>query len=78
MTYRGFTVYIYIYNVGGTVSDGGEQQCVHRLMVPPGGTEVDIMGVDRLLQSMTGQGDRVRSRWELLALLYSYNGLYGI
>ena len=51
---------------------------MHRWVALPGGTEVDIMGVDRLLQSMTGGGDRGGSRKELLTLLYSYNGLYSI
>ena len=37
-----------------------------------------MMGVDRLLQSMTGGGDRAGSRWKLPALLYSYKGLYSI
>ena len=45
----------------GTVSDGGEQQCIHRQVVPLGGTEVDMMGVDRLLQLMSGGADRARS-----------------
>ena len=56
----------------------GEQQCIHIRVAPPYGTEVDIMGVDRLLQSMTGRGDRAGSRQKLPALLYPYNGLYSI
>ena len=60
------------------MSAGGEQQCIHRQVAPPHGTEVDMMGVDRLLLSMTGGGDRAGSRRKLLALLYSYNGLHGI
>ena len=47
-------------------------------MAPPGGTEVDMTGVDRLLQSMTGGEARAGSRRELPALLYSYNGLGSI
>ena len=56
----------------------GEQQCVHRQVALPHGTEVDMMGVDRLPQLMTAEGDRAGSRWKLPALLYSYNGLYSI
>ena len=44
----------------------------------PRGNKVDMMGVDRLLQSMNERGDRAGSRWELPALLYSYNGLSSI
>ena len=57
---------------------GEEQQCKHRQVAPPHGTEVDMIGVERLLQSVTGGGDRAESRWKLLALLYSYNGLCNI
>ena len=46
---------------------------IHTYIVPPGGTEVDMMRVDRLLQSMTRVGARAESRKELPALLYSYN-----
>ena len=60
------------------MSEGWEQQCVHRQVVPESGTEIDMMGVDRLLQSMTGEGGRAGIRWELPALLYSYNGLFSI
>ena len=52
-----------------------QQQFVHSRVAPPRGTEVDMMGVDRLLQSVTRGGGRAGSRWELPALLYSYNGL---
>ena len=51
---------------------------MHIWVAPPGGTEVDMMGIYRLLQSMTRVGARVGSRRELLALLYWYNGLYSI
>ena len=44
----------------------------------PTGPEVDMMGVERLLQSIIRERDMAGSRWKLLALLYSYNGLYGI
>ena len=47
-------------------------------MVPPRGTEVDMMRIERLVQLMTGGGDRARHRWEFPALLVSYNGLYTI
>ena len=40
---------------------------MHRRAVPPGGTEVDMMGIDRLLQSLTRVGARAGSRRELLA-----------
>ena len=56
----------------------GMDQRVHRQVAPPGGTEVDMMGIDSLLQSMTRVGARAGSRWELPALLYSHNGLYSI
>ena len=40
-------IYIYIYVcVGGTVSAGGEQQCIHRQVAPPRGTGVDMMRVE--------------------------------
>ena len=45
---------------------------------PPHGTEVDMMGGDRLLQLMTRGGDRDGNRWELVVLYYSDNGLYRI
>ena len=60
------------------MSEGGDQQCVQRQVAPPHRTEVGMMGVDRLLKSMTGRGDRVGSRWEIPALLYSNNDLYNI
>ena len=66
-------IYIYIYI---TVSEGGKQQCIHRRVTPPPGTEVDMMGVDRLLQSMTGVGDRAASGWRLLVLLHLYWSIY--
>ena len=62
------SVHAYIH-VGGTLSKGGEQQCAHIRMVPPSGTEVNMMGVDRLLQLITGEGYRAGSRWELLCLI---------
>ena len=46
------------------MSGGGEQQCIHRQVAPPHGTEVDMMGVDRLLQSMTGGGVRAGEQME--------------
>ena len=64
-------------NFDGTLSEGGEQQCVYGQVAPPHGTEIDTMGVDRLLQSMTG-GYRLGSRWKLPAFLYSYKGLHSI
>ena len=40
--------------IGGTLSaDLGEQRCVHRQVVPPHGTELDMVGVDEL-----GRGSR--------------------
>ena len=54
---------------------GGDQQ-LRRWVAPPGGTEVDMMGMDRILQSMTRVGASAGSRRELPALLYLYNGLY--
>ena len=51
---------------------------MHRQVAPPSGTEVDIIGVDRLLQSMTAGGARAGSRRELPVLLYLYNDLYSI
>ena len=46
-------------DVGCTVSAGvGGQQYMYRLVVPPNGSEVDMMGVDRLIQSMTEGGVR--------------------
>ena len=45
-----------LQNFGGTVT-GEEHQYLHRRATLPGGTEVDMMGVDRLLQSMNGGGD---------------------
>ena len=47
-------------------------------MAPSHGTEVDMVGVDRYLQSMTGGGERAGSRWKIPALLHSHNGLYSI
>ena len=51
---------------------------MYRWVAPPGGTKVAMMGVDRLLQSMTGVGARAGSRREHPASLYLYNGLYSI
>ena len=45
------------------MSEGGEQQCVHRQVAPSGGTEIGMMGVDRLLQSMTGGGGNRTGEW---------------
>ena len=58
-----------IKTFGGTVREVGTSSCTDI----PGGTEVDMMEIDRLLQSMTRGGDRAGSRTELLTLLYSYN-----
>ena len=38
--------------------------CVHRHVAPPHGNEVDTMGVDWLLQSMTGGGDLTGKQME--------------
>ena len=38
--------------------------------------ELDMLGVDILLQTMTGGADMAGSRRKLPDLLYSYNGLY--
>ena len=51
----------------GTVSKVGDQ-CMHRQVAPPGGTEVDVKGIDRLLQSITRVGARAGSGWKLPAL----------
>ena len=40
---------------GGTVSEVGTSACSDGV-APTGGTEVDMKGVDRLLQSKTGVG----------------------
>ena len=68
-----------IYNFDGIASEGGgKQQCIHRQVAPPHGTDLDMMGVDRLLQLMPVGGDRAGSRWGLLTLLYLlylHNGL---
>ena len=69
---------ICVHVFSGTVSEVGTSACTYRCLVPPGGTQVDVMGIDRPLQSMTRVGARAGSRRELLALLYSYNGLYSI
>ena len=52
---------------------------MHIWVMSPGGTEVDMMRMDRLLQSKTEVGAMAGSRRELPALFYSYNnGLYSI
>ena len=51
------------------MSEGGEQQCVRRQVAPPHGTEVDKMGMDRLLQSMTGGRDRHGEQMEASDLI---------
>ena len=72
-------VYLYMDNMYAhiyTVNEVGTSECVIRRVAPPGGTEVTVMGVDRLLQSMTSV--EAGNKRELPALLYLYNGLYSI
>ena len=47
----------------------GEQQCTHRWVAPPYGSEVDMIGVDKLLQSMTEGGDRAGEQVEASSLI---------
>ena len=47
----------------------GEQQCRHRRVAPPNGAEVDMMEVDRLLQSVTEGGVRAGEPVEASGLI---------
>ena len=51
------------------MSGGGEQQCIHRWVAPPHGTEVDMTGVDKLLQSMIEGGIRAWNQVEASGLI---------
>ena len=47
----------------------GEQQCMHRRVAPSHGTVVDMMGVDKFLQSMTEGGVRAGEQVEASGLI---------
>ena len=55
---------------------GGEQQCIHSRVAPPHGTEVNMMGVDRFLQSMTGGGERAGGADGRFQLYYTWIMVY--
>ena len=42
-------------NFGGTASEGGEKQCIHRWVAPSHGTEVNMIGIRRLLNRSLGE-----------------------
>ena len=45
------------------------QQCIHIRVAPPHGTEVEMMGVDRLLLSMTEGEDRAGEQIEAFSFI---------
>ena len=53
-------------------SERGGPKRIHRRVVPPGGTEVAVNGLNRLLQLMTSVEARAGIIRELPALLYLY------
>ena len=56
-----------MYIFSGTMSEVvAEWQCVHRLVAPPHGSEVDMMGVDR---SFTDGGGRAGKQLEAPSLI---------
>ena len=65
-TYLSFTnTYFRPYSLVGR----GERQCVHRRVAPPHGTEIDKVGVERLMLSMTRGEDMSGEQMDASSLI---------